>query len=899
MARPGGGGGGVAVAAVLLGLLLAVSGVVIYVRTDHGEVEVRLTDPAAKVTATVDGEELVLTDVGRVTRIRPGPHTLEVTGPDFQAETRLFRVTRGGKTVVEVELKPRAPAPAPAVPPPEDVRAKLARILDRGRRELDQGRIEQMGKSADEALKIDPESPTGLALRAIARGADGRTEAAVEDANRAIQLNPELWVARMARGMILGEDDKNAEVIADETIAIRLAPAEPRPWTNRANSFLNVKEYRQAVSDATRGLDLGQGGPDALMNRAGARACLGEYDQALADFAAAEQRAENDPRIFDQRSALHAKLGNKAKERADWATARRLNPKLTLADRVTFPDPPKAVERKKLTPDERAAVDRLFRQAEEALARGDAAGCRAAADEAVRIDPTAAAARALLARALAQLKQFDAAEAAAAQTLRLDPGNAWAYTVRGGVKTDRKQYHAAVAEHTVALRLDDKNYVAWNNRTNEYALLGEYHQALYDIEQCIRLKPDFAHAYANRAGVLLRFGEYRRALADYRVVADAQPKTPRWRLYCAQLCAKLGDAEGEARERAAAEAIDPKLKDAAYPDLPAVLPPVKKDPEAAASEDARRRRLAEILTAGRKRIEEGSYTELAPLVDEGVALDPESPGVLALRASLRFLRRLFAEARADAEAALRLNPETPQALVVRGSSSGSVGKIDDAIADYTAALQLDPNNPGILSQRAFAYLNRKDYRQVVADATRAIDLGHRREDPYVNRATAYAFLGEYAKAVEDYTTAIRRVPAPIYYVHRSSVYARLGNAELSEADWQEAMKLDKTLTDERRLVLPDPPKPVDRKRLTPEQVDEVARLLKAAQAAYAKGDLAAAREPLKTAVDIDPTDAVVRMWRARAAGDDNLDRAMAEANEALRLDPALGFPYVTRGLGRV
>ena len=153
--------------AAALALLLAVAGVVLYVKTDNGTVEIRINDPAAGVKVSVDGNEITLTDGSHVTKLRAGPHALLVKGDGFETETRVFKVTRGKNVPVQVELKPTGgpvagpPDPktkAPAADPPSD-RAALARLLTRGGRLIAQGQFGELETVVAEALKIDPQSP--------------------------------------------------------------------------------------------------------------------------------------------------------------------------------------------------------------------------------------------------------------------------------------------------------------------------------------------------------------------------------------------------------------------------------------------------------------------------------------------------------------------------------------------------------------------------------------------------------------------------------------------------------------------------------------------------------------------------------------------------------------------
>src|SRR5262245_39334060 len=80
-----------AAAAVLLPIVL---GVVFYIKTDDGDVVVRLSDTNAKVEITVDGNEIKLDEGGRITHLKTGPHSMQVRGPGFETETKLFKVLR-------------------------------------------------------------------------------------------------------------------------------------------------------------------------------------------------------------------------------------------------------------------------------------------------------------------------------------------------------------------------------------------------------------------------------------------------------------------------------------------------------------------------------------------------------------------------------------------------------------------------------------------------------------------------------------------------------------------------------------------------------------------------------------------------------------------------------------
>jgi hypothetical protein len=106
-------------AAVVVVLLSVAAAVGVYVRTDHGELEVRLSDPNAKVEVRVNGQPVALSADGRVPRVRAGRgQTVEVSGADYEPVRATFDLDRGATAAVAVSLVPKdRPAP-PAIPAP-------------------------------------------------------------------------------------------------------------------------------------------------------------------------------------------------------------------------------------------------------------------------------------------------------------------------------------------------------------------------------------------------------------------------------------------------------------------------------------------------------------------------------------------------------------------------------------------------------------------------------------------------------------------------------------------------------------------------------------------------------------------------------------------------------------
>ena len=588
--------------------LIVLASVVFYIRTNNGTIEVRLSDPSANVQVRVDGQEVVLTDNGRVTRLRPGDHDLVVKGDGFQTVAKQFKITRGDKVVLEVELKPDAVGGGPPPKPdpkksgltPEQA-AKLAGFLARGKQLIRDTKFAELGPIADEAIQINPESPGALALRATYRASQNDIVRARADADKALKLNPETYQALVVRGFMHGGEEKYDEAIADFTVAIRLEPNEFVTWLNRSVCYFHKKEYWQAIHDATMAIDRGFPREDAYLQRAASYACLGDYQKALADYDTAAARAPQNAAVFVQRSAVHDKMKNKGKAAADWARAKELRPGLTDQDRALIPDPPKPAERKKLTPEQATERDRLLKRAQDAWDKNQFDGCKKAVEQAFAIDPTNPMVRTLRGMVLGRFGQIEAAIKELTEAIRLDPDFARAYAARGKIRDDQGKPAAGIADYTIALRIDAKDHQVWNIRGFAYSLRKQYHQALADFNESLKRKPDFALAKANRGMCYILLGEYEKAVADYEKVAGYQSWNPKWHMILSVLQAKLGRQKDADRERQAAIDKDASLKDAPLPDLPEPLPPIKKDPELAPDHPVKDLpKLARLLGAARR-----------------------------------------------------------------------------------------------------------------------------------------------------------------------------------------------------------------------------------------------------------------------------------------------------------
>jgi formylglycine-generating enzyme required for sulfatase activity len=98
----------IAIAGIGLSVLVLL-GVVIYVTTNHGFVQIELPDPSANVEVKVDGDTVDVEGLAEPLRMTVGAHDLEVMSGGFQTFTKSFTVKRGQTEVVWVVFEPSPP----------------------------------------------------------------------------------------------------------------------------------------------------------------------------------------------------------------------------------------------------------------------------------------------------------------------------------------------------------------------------------------------------------------------------------------------------------------------------------------------------------------------------------------------------------------------------------------------------------------------------------------------------------------------------------------------------------------------------------------------------------------------------------------------------------------------
>jgi len=119
----------------------------------------------------------------------------------------------------------------------------------------------------------------------------------------------------------------------------------------------------------------------------------------------------------------------------------------------------------------------------------------------------------------------------------------------------------------------------------------------------------------------------------------------------------------------------------------------------------------------------------------------------------------------------------------RGIEYAAKGDDDRAIADFTAAIRLDPKDAYAYNNRGSAYKGKGDLDRAIADYGETIRLNPSLDKAFSSRGTAYLYGGNPAKALADVSQASELDPKSAYYAlwvdivgERNKVPSRLSQA---------------------------------------------------------------------------------------------------------------------------
>ena len=351
------------------------------------------------------------------------------------------------------------------------------------------------------------------------------------------------------------------------------------------------------------------------------------------------------------------------------------------------------------------------------------------------------------------------------------PSDADAYIGRGDTWLATSQGESAIADYTEAIRLDPRTRMGTHSRAFAYSGEHQYDKAIPDYDEAIRLNPIATEYYFERGVAFHETKDYDKAIADFTVSSsetarfgsfgEAGRRRGNRRRNTARRSRTSAQRYGFARETrifssSAATAYDsngeldkaiadcteairtrrkacgrlPSFEESAGP---------RKEPSTTRSPTKPRRSglMPSSLVPTCRAVSPGTTSEI---MQRPLLISPKRSGSIPATstpiAAVRLhgvQRKEYQKAIADYTEAIRLDPGDAETYRDRGYTWGELKDYQKAIADYTEAIRLDPKNPRAFFNRGWNWDELKNYDKAIADYDEAIRLEPTDASAYANR----------------------------------------------------------------------------------------------------------------------------------------------------------------------
>jgi tetratricopeptide (TPR) repeat protein len=172
-------------------------------------------------------------------------------------------------------------------------------------------------------------------------------------------------------------------------------------------------------------------------------------------------------------------------------------------------------------------------------------------------------------------------------------------------------------------------------------------------------------------------------------------------------------------------------------------------------------------------------------------LSPNSTLALEGAASTQNDLGNYAQAIRILDVAIATKP-TDNAYALRATARGKTADLAGALADYTMAIKLAPSSSFYYGGRSGIYAEQKNYQAALADLNKALQIEPKNLAYYMNRASVRSKAKQGAGAIQDYTQAIKLNQNPalrgILLSARGTEYLGQDNYEAAVTDFSTVLQ---------------------------------------------------------------------------------------------------------------
>lgn len=599
---------------------------------------------------------------------------------------------------------------------------------------------------------------------------EGRLSEAIAAYNEAIDLNPTSpsLYARRARVYVEQGDIENA--IADYEKAIELQPRSPENYRALADLYYQQGDYESALQIYEQGEQVGL----AILDRITELQAWKATQDAPTFTLTPTNTATDTPTLtltltptatIDIEATIHA-------EQTAIAVQNMVEMTQTAAAWTDTPTPterPTETLTPSLTPTSRVSANEFHQQGRLYYDQGNYVAAIEAFTQALEIDPSYNVAYIDRGNSYYALNNY--AAALADYTAAIDQGttDAAAHYNRALIYRQDEDYDKAIPDYLKAIELDPSYGKAYYWLGVSYVAIDDYQAGVDAYTKAIDLDYDLVNSYYLRGSAYYLMENYDAALTDYQQTIALDPNDADAYLW-------MGEIYYTRQQYALAQESFQRHVDVA--DIP---------------EDLAVQRLDEITTLllsqpdltaddyfnqGMDAFNAGDYQGAIEAYTQAIRLDPNDAASFNNRGTAYFNLRQYEQARTDYAAAIAINNEYALAYYNRGNVNYVLENDEDAVTDLNRAIELDPSNPEAHFVRGLAYSALQNYDSALLDYNKALELNYKfPERVYNARAYLYYYARDNAAAaIGDYQSAIRANPDYLYpYWNLGDVYYDTGD----------------------------------------------------------------------------------------------------------------------------
>lgn len=178
----------------------------------------------------------------------------------------------------------------------------------------------------NQAIRLDPQVPSGYLGRAQCRRQKGEYQKAFADYDEAVRLAPKNLRTYYTRGLARTENKEYAKANADFDVVSQLDPKFAGAYVGRGQVFILEHEYDKAIAQLNHAIRLDAFRVDAYTLRGESMNAKKEYDKAIADFNQEIRLQPKSSGAYVDRAAAWRGKAEFDKAIADYAEAFRLAP---------------------------------------------------------------------------------------------------------------------------------------------------------------------------------------------------------------------------------------------------------------------------------------------------------------------------------------------------------------------------------------------------------------------------------------------------------------------------------------------------------------------------------------------------------------------------------------------